>query len=991
MQYLGLRLMILAIFLFGALWSQEPVHYWYGAAAGVPHAGIESIAQDERGFLWISSRQGLFRFNGRYFEPRLRTDDFEARIGALQGEANGRIWFADDLGMVCYVERDTIKKFEAWLPSWGKPQFALDEERKRLWLSSTQKTRVYDLAPEANLKLLASFEGGGDNAHVSGGYFYVVERGGLSIFSLTQGMARLEYVAIPELQNRVLWFTYQKMTYFYDPSQDLVYKIMPFGPIAYQRLECRPEEEIYQIKSWGKHLMVASSYGLALRLAGEKNPEEWQLSPHQFFYTSKVFCIFQDKDGNYWLGVEEKGLLFIPSFEFLEYNSRTHASLQGQMNALWSQDETKAPFVLMDNGNLVSLARTGQNYISPNKELKKMGLGPEGYVWLWGKELALMRLEQAKTYKALAYPTEQIKALDWSPQGGYFYLAEENRFGRLKLSETGPPQYELILPQGVNHFVFKDFFLWLNTKQGLALYHEPTKKLQYLKQGNKNLVANCLSRAEDIVFVGTKTGEILLYQFDGNFVNKNVSDTFILSNFGGPIEHLHYDKEEGYLWAFVNKTLYRIAFKGPDFERQAFGFLDGLPLYYIKDIKTNKHFVWLVTNTEVISFSKAYARSPRSLRNSFRIYFQGLQLSKNGPLLEPQRPNYYQLSEAQNLFIKLDIAAYNSRGDFKLEYALKDASQLLEESDYLQTNEAPLEIPAANLAPGTYRIHLRYPKAFEAEDQEVITEIFFFIPTPLYKTPWFFLVSLGFFIGISYIIYYMWKKNDRLEKERQRLSRDLESSNIASIRAQMNPHFIFNALNTIQNYIYKNDSQTAVYFLGKFSDLMRQILIMSSNEYISLDEEIKTLSTYIELENMRFEQSIRVHFEIDPALNTEDIQIPPMVIQPYVENAIKHGLLHKTGLRTLQLHFKLSEDDQALFVRIEDNGIGRDKAKALQKTHKNSTAYQSYSSEANARRLKLLGQHLKLSRPIDVNTQDVCDEQGLVQGTRVEFLIPIFE
>ena len=126
----------------------------------------------------------------------------------------------------------------------------------------------------------------------------------------------------------------------------------------------------------------------------------------------------------------------------------------------------------------------------------------------------------------------------------------------------------------------------------------------------------------------------------------------------------------------------------------------------------------------------------------------------------------------------------------------------------------------------------------------------------------------------------------------------MRSSQLSALKVQMNPHFIFNALNSIQEYILTNEKKLANSFLGKFSDLMRLYLDMSNKKSVSLAEEIKAMQLYLELEAMRFEDSFEFNLHVDENLHTDDIQIPPMIIQPYVENAIKHGLLMELAENT---------------------------------------------------------------------------------------------
>jgi len=161
---------------------------------------------------------------------------------------------------------------------------------------------------------------------------------------------------------------------------------------------------------------------------------------------------------------------------------------------------------------------------------------------------------------------------------------------------------------------------------------------------------------------------------------------------------------------------------------------------------------------------------------------------------------------------------------------------------------------------------------------------------------------------------------------------------LKNLRAQMNPHFIFNSLNSVNNYIAKSNERAANKYLAKFSRLMRMVLDYSQVEFISLTNEIELLQLYVELEHERFKDKFDFEFTVDPTINTEHYQIPPMLVQPFIENAVWHGLRYKKEKGLLRIHFKDRGDHVEILVA--DNGIGRAKSQAIktvnQKKHQSS-------------------------------------------------------
>lgn len=224
---------------------------------------------------------------------------------------------------------------------------------------------------------------------------------------------------------------------------------------------------------------------------------------------------------------------------------------------------------------------------------------------------------------------------------------------------------------------------------------------------------------------------------------------------------------------------------------------------------------------------------------------------------------------------------------------------------------------------------------------------------------------------------------EKKEAELREVKLQQAESELKAIRAQMNPHFIFNALNTIQSYIYLKDNHNASNYLGKFSRLTRMILDMSNHEVVSLKDELEALTLYLQLERMRFEEVLTFNISIAEALDTESIKLPAMLIQPYIENAIKHGLLHKKDNRELYCSFELKGDN--LIVCIDDNGIGRQRSLEMNATK--GEDHKSFATAANAKRFSLLNKNS--DDTIGVVYTDKTDADGRPTGTLVMLTIPV--
>jgi ligand-binding sensor domain-containing protein/GAF domain-containing protein len=231
----------------------------------------------------------------------------------------------------------------------------------------------------------------------------------------------------------------------------------------------------------------------------------------------------------------------------------------------------------------------------------------------------------------------------------------------------------------------------------------------------------------------------------------------------------------------------------------------------------------------------------------------------------------------------------------------------------------------------------------------------------------------------------------RAEKEKKQAEailtdtqRKMTEVEMHALRAQMNPHFIFNCLNSINRYIVKSDQTTASLYLTKFARLIRLILDNSNSKNVLLTNELDALKLYIEMEALRFDKKFSYEIKIDPDLSTDCIEVPPLIIQPYVENAIWHGLLHKenSGHLSIRLHIT---GDSLLQCVIEDDGIGRKKAKELKS--KTAVSRKSLGMELTENRLSLLNKYAELHSSVQII--DLADDNGNGTGTKVVLTIPV--
>ena len=225
-------------------------------------------------------------------------------------------------------------------------------------------------------------------------------------------------------------------------------------------------------------------------------------------------------------------------------------------------------------------------------------------------------------------------------------------------------------------------------------------------------------------------------------------------------------------------------------------------------------------------------------------------------------------------------------------------------------------------------------------------------------------------------------QKEKTEQLQETLKSDLSHYMLLSFKKLMNPHFIFNSLNSIQSFILQNDKLKANIYLSKFSGLIRKVLEQSQMEYITLNDELETLAMYIDLEAQRFVGKFTSAIEIDPTIETKNYLIPPLIFQPFVENAILHGLMHKDEEGKLTITVKMANN--RLLCTVEDNGVGREASMKINKDRKDR---ESFGIKATNQRIKILNS--LNNSDIGVAYTDLKDSNGNASGTRVTFSLPV--
>ncbi len=286
---------------------------------------------------------------------------------------------------------------------------------------------------------------------------------------------------------------------------------------------------------------------------------------------------------------------------------------------------------------------------------------------------------------------------------------------------------------------------------------------------------------------------------------------------------------------------------------------------------------------------------------------------------------------------------------------------------------------------GNYTLHLRKHDPLTGAFTLPLS-IPLMVDIAFYQSAWFWLCTLIMLLIFGFVVY-TWRSRyleKQLEKKltEARVDNQLTMLKLENLRSQMNPHFIFNSLNSIQDYILSNDKKLAAKFLVRFSRLMRVYLNHSQQTSITLQQEIDTLDLYLSLEQDRFDKSFDYEIKVDDTIEPRNFMVPSLFLQPYVENSVNHGLHHKHGPKEIKVHVE-EKPSGYLQIHIEDNGIGRESSRQLN-AH---LQHESFSTRANDTRISLMKQYH--GDQLDIHITDLRDRDNQPLGTRVSITLPL--
>lgn len=518
-----------------------------------------------------------------------------------------------------------------------------------------------------------------------------------------------------------------------------------------------------------------------------------------------------------------------------------------------------------------------------------------------------------------------------------------------------------LLPLDANHVL-------VGGKKGLFEVDFRTKKATRLKGVNGKVIKLLRDRYSNIWILTRDKGIFRLKR------NKVTDLTTVLGLSELPLFFDMTEGKNGEIWVGAANGLYRLRLQENGWKTDHYTKLNGLPSNEVYKVATDGQSLYFSTFEGLFRFPLK-----TSLSNTVGPPVYLYKMTVNERDIDPKTRRLDLQYDQNKLRFSFDVLTFKDEGVTTLSYELRH-----NENPGVFRQIKGGELFLDNLSPGLYRL-----KVYGVNNDDVRNQhpLFFSIEVapPFWRT-WFFQLAAGLIVLllIWLVIRLSVRSIHRKEEAKTLANKLMAEYQMSALQAQMNPHFIFNAINTIQSCILRKDEKQAYDYLAKFSKLIRLVLNHSLEKTLLLQQDLEVLDLYIELEQTRFGHAFDYQVRIAENVDPHGIYIPGMLIQPYIENAIWHGLMNLEDSRRGSVLLLISVSGDFLQLLIEDNGVGREKAALFGKKHN----HKSIGMTLTEKRLTTLHQ-MRGYENARVSIIDLYDRDGIACGTRVELDIPL--
>ena len=910
----------------------------YGLKDGLNNNFVTSITEDRSGNLWVGTVVGLSKLTNGKFTNYLVEDGLSGNhINALLTDMDGVVWIASNKGLSVFRN----EKFENYTSKNGlegdNVLSIFQDSKKKIWVGT--ETGLSKLANDTFKKISPRNESMPYSAN-----------------------------AICEDKNGNLWIGTNNGAYTYNDNESTFFIYPTTGELT--------SEKITSIEADKNGAVFIGTYK---GLYCFENNKLKHLNVRHEDRSNHINCMYNDFENNLWLG-SFSGLYRYHGAAFLTYNE-----FDGLANTFIFQmlrDKNNTMWICSGNGlykydgKEFKVLTTKDGLV--NNELFSIIMDKEEAMWIAttngiskydGKKFTNYQKKDGLIGNAFYAVFEDAAGNIWFGGEGGVTKYDRKKFTNYTLGNTEAGEMVAGILQDRNGN------LWFAVYQG-GLYKydgknftDVSKQLQLTSKSYNSIIED----KEGVLYMGTFDG---VFMYDGKTVTQFSEKDGMNSDL---IWLMTFNNNENELWIGTNQGLNKLdiaAFKKTGKKIiEPYGKEEG---FLGIECNTNGLFhdtdssLWFGTVNGLIKYSqKAFVPNDQESKTNIT----SIRLADQDTLLINQSTIPYDLNT-----ISFNYSGISFTNPLKVKY-----SYLLEGLDkewsvpskYTFTNYSSL--PSGKY---TFRVKSCNNKGVWNTHPSEFT---FTIAKPYWEKWWFWTINAVICCGLL-IALFRYRLQQIKIKEQAHLHQKikLSTNELKALRAQMNPHFIFNALNSIQNFIISRDETAASKYLNKFAKLIRTILNSSEKPTATLKEELDALMLYIDMEVMRFEDMFNYSIVVDPAIDTEYYEIPTLLLQPYVENAILHGLVPKNKKGKLQI--KISLDGSRLVCCIEDDGIGRKRSIAI-KERQGRKYHQSMAMKITKDRLDLINSTSNSN--LSVKIIDLEDSTAGSSGTKVEIFIPI--
>ncbi|MCW3104910.1 MAG: hypothetical protein JWO09_3350 [Bacteroidetes bacterium] len=898
---------------------------------------VTAITEDEQGNIWIGTINGINKYDGKKFTSyNTKLGLIDNNITCILKDYQGHLWFGTSEGL-SRMEDNTFINYTIQKGLVGNHVRCLYEDRKKnIWIGTDNGISMFDGKNFNNYSIIDGLAGNTINgiAQDSAGGVWIATSEGLSKLknntfinhTMEEGLSDNDVTTVICDKRNNIWIGSPKGIARVKRFEFKNYTLS--NEVNSNIVNC-----IYQ--DYEQNIWIGTYNGLY-----KYRSDLFEVYSEKEGLTNNfIFSIIRDKQGQLAVGTNGGGLYIEGEDRFINFTIRDGLA-DRKVNASFKDDDGN---ILLGTDNGISVF-DGKKFIHIGK-----------YDSLIGEPVNIFYKDR--------------KGNLWIGSNGAVYKYGDHSFKKYAPhSFTGSPQV-----WGIHED--KQGNLWFATYLGGLFLFDGTG---FIEQGRK------LGFKTESFFTILEDDDGMLYfsSFEGVYAYD--PKTKRIANFGaeeGISSELVYsmalNNSKTELWAGTNQGLSRIdiaAFKKTG---------EKIVTTYGKDegfsgveCNTNGIYndsdgaIWFGTVNGLIKYLPGEYIENKTLA---RINISNIRLFYTDTTLPQKSVLSYDMNNIS--FNYSGICLTNPR---KVRY-----SHILEGFDK-KWSPVGFErtVTYSNLPPGKYTFKVKCTNN-EGVWTETPAEFVFTIKAPFWKTFWFYILLSLFSVSVLILsIRLRIRSIKNKEKRKTELNKKIANIELQALRAQMNPHFIFNTMASIQHYISNNDTDAALKYLSKFAKLMRSIIGNSKQQMIAIAEELNALNLYLELEIMRFTDKFEYEIIVDKDIDPNYDRIPSMLIQPYVENAIIHGLLPKQGHGKISIHLQKQTD--CILCTIEDNGIGRERSNEFKKNRVQQ--HKSVGMSITQERLDILNS--SLNQNLNAQILDLF-ENGQPAGTKVQIMIPL--